>query len=69
MIQDKGCVKSVLPKETYHKSQMPPFGTKDNSVYYWGLTYITIDYIWSFNSKNALGDGWEKLPKNRTDMK
>ena len=69
LIQDAGCTKEEIPKKTYLQSQIPPIGPLKQKCYYYGLTYIAIDYIKSFQNECKLGRGWGRLPKNRTDVK
>ena len=68
-IQDKGCVKQMLPKKTYKQSQILPTGPDGEQLYFYGLSCIAIDLAKIMYEQNDLGLGWNKLPKNKTNVK
>ena len=68
-IQDGGCAISELKKKTYKKNKIPGYGPKEAPIYYFDLTSVAIDWLKNFKSENQLGRGWNKIPKNPTDVK
>ena len=68
-LQDKGVSKENLPNRAYHGVQIPASGTKDDPIYYYDLSCIAIDMIKAFYEQNRIQTGWQKLPKNKTNVK
>ena len=68
-LQDKGCAKEKLPKQTYNKNKILGVGPLGEEVYYHGLSAIAIDYSKILANKKDLDQGWAQLPKNKTQVK
>ena len=68
-LQDGGCAKSALKKKTYQKNKIPGYGPVECPIFYYDLTSIAIDWMKSFKNEHLLGRGWNKIPKNPTDVK
>ena len=68
-LQDKGVSKEKLPNRAYRGVQIPASGTKDDPIYYYDLACIAIDMMKAFYEQNRIQTGWQKLPKNKTNVK
>ena len=68
-LQDGGCAKCELKKKTYKKNKIPGYGPVECPIFYYDLTSIAIDWLKSFKNEHLLGRGWNKIPKNPTDVK
>ena len=68
-LQDKGCAKEKLPKQTYNKNKILGVGPLGEEVYYHGLSAIAIDYSKILANKKDLDQGWAQLPQNKTQVK
>jgi len=68
-LQDKGCDKEKLPKQTYNKNKILGIGPLGDEVYNYSLSSIAIDYSHILANKKDLDQGWAQLPKNKTQVK
>ena len=48
---------------------IPAYAPKEKKIYYYDLASIAIDYMKSFKEENELQRGWDKNPKNQTELK
>ena len=53
----------------YRAMMIPAYGPKENKSYYYNLASITVDYSKAFKKEHELNRGWDKTPKNQTEMK
>jgi len=68
-IHDEGCKKIELTKKTYLQSTITPIGLKESPLFYADFSSIAIDYVKRMTTEKEMKRGWEKLPKNKTDIK
>ena len=68
-LQDMDCTKDKLKIKRYKGSMIPGHGPKASPNYCYHLTSIGIDYIKKFKKEKDMGRGWNKVPKNQTDVK
>jgi len=68
-IQDVGCTKEELKVKRYRAMMIPAYGPKEKKTYYYDLASIAIDYSKAFKKEHELKRGWDKTPKNQTEMK
>ena len=68
-LQDKGCAIDELASKNYRGTKIPPVGPKDNELYYPEIAAIAIDFLKSFYEQKEIGEGWQKLPSNKTNVK
>ena len=68
-LQDMGCTKDELKIKRYKGSLIPARGPKGSPIYYYHLASIAIDYVKNFKKEKDMGRGWNKVPKNQTDVK
>ena len=68
-IQDVGCTKEELKVKRYRSMMVPAYGPKEKKTYYYDLASIAIDYSKAFKKEHELKRGWDKTPKNQTEMK
>ena len=66
-LQDIGCMKESLPKATYRQHKIPAYGPYE--TYYYDLSSIVIDFIKNINRDKNEGLGWNRFPKNMSDIK
>ena len=62
-LQDEGCQYDSLIKRTYCSNKIPPYGTEEETIYYYELSCIPIDFIKNINIEKAAGSGWNRFPK------
>ena len=68
-LQDKGVSKDHLTKNTYRSVHIPTSGIKEDPKFYPDLAATAIDLMKALYDQNKIGSGWDKLPKNRTNVK
>jgi len=68
-LQDKGCDKEKLPKQTYNKNKILGIGPLGDEVYNYSLSSIAIDYSHILATKKDLDQGWAQLTKNKAQVK
>ena len=59
----------MLPKKSYKQSHILPIGPEGEQLYFYGLSCIAIDLAKIMYEQNDLGLGWNKLPKNKSNVK
>jgi hypothetical protein len=68
-IQDKGKLFHDLGNKCYQRNKILGVGPGENKTYYYGLTAIAVDFAKILRTAKDLGTGWEKAPKNTTQIK
>ena len=69
-IQDLGVEEKKLPKKRYKGSKVISIGPNDeDTLFYYDLTSIAVDYVKLMKGMNTEKTGWQKLPVNLPNVK
>ena len=68
-LQDKGCSQEELPSQHYLRNKIISIGPNDKKLFYYHLTAIAVDLLKIMKEDKELGKGWDKVPKNSTQVK